>query len=813
MDREESVTRSLLMGLSDDGLEEVLSAFQPRAFDAGATIVRAGDAGDELFLITTGRVRVWSGDGPAVAERTLSMMGPGEHFGEASVIAGSPRTATVTAVTFVETMVLAGDDYRRLVKDYPQLLENLSRSLTRRLSRMNVTSDDRVNSKRGIHTLAIVIDHAAGWALAEGLLGQLRTTQIVQPMVVSGEASVTAERFDHDAISVAPTDLGHTIARQPRDTLAVAVAEGTQAADAAVQQSNRVIFVTDAKSRLTDHASKLLDSIPIHRRPIVALMFDALAKPRPEMKFPHGLHVRCSYRTRGTQIEFDPASVIRLYRSLIGKRIGLALGGGGARGIAHIGVLEVLREHRVVFDSIAGTSAGAIIAAAYGAGFEPNEIGEFFRQEMVPPKYLAGRAATRRMFLLHRFRGGRFETKLRRYLGQLTFDQANLPLAITTLDLISGEQQIRRQGDLVTSVLQSINHPVFGRPIISDGQMLVDGGVLMNVPASVLRGEGCNHVISIDVGSTLATDYGIDRSGKLKTPSYLSTLLRTMDISRRHSSALHREESDLIIIPETSDYRIEDFHAVDPLIQAGRRAGESAVDNVKRVIENLEPTTDLFMNSSDHSNPPSADTVLITKIREGDGDAWQALIDRYEGRLLAYTRSRIRDSAAAEDIVQEAFVGFLISLPNYDGGRPLESYLFSICAYKLTDHLRREGRRPSLQLHGRSSSAGEMEFEGSARVASSIARSVERKNIEQNAIREAISDQISKWKSSGNWIKLKAIELIIVRGWGNKQVAEDLGLSEQQVANYKSDFQIRLRSIIKRSDLDESVFPELADES
>jgi RNA polymerase sigma-70 factor (ECF subfamily) len=217
------------------------------------------------------------------------------------------------------------------------------------------------------------------------------------------------------------------------------------------------------------------------------------------------------------------------------------------------------------------------------------------------------------------------------------------------------------------------------------------------------------------------------------------------------------------------------------------------------------------MNSSRDSGQRSADEILVKQIRDGDSDAWQSLIDRYEGRLLAYTRSRIRDSAAAEDIVQEAFIGFLISLPNFDLTRPLESYLFSICAYKLTDHLRREGRRPSLQLHGRSSSAGEIDFQGSGRVASSIARSVERKHIEEAAIGDAITEQITRWKQSGNWVKLQAIELLTVRGWGNKRVAETLGLSEQQIANYKSDFQVRLKAIIRRAGLDESVFPELAD--
>ena len=86
--------------------------------------------------------------------------------------------------------------------------------------------------------------------------------------------------------------------------------------------------------------------------------------------------------------------------------------------------------------------------------------------------------------------------------------------------------------------------------------------------------------------------------------------------------------------------------------------------------------------------PPSeVEQLLVQRIRAGEGDAWSDLISRYEGRLLAFAESRLSNRSAAEDIVQEALMGFLNSLPNYDGRRSLESYLFSICAYKLTDHL------------------------------------------------------------------------------------------------------------------------------
>ena len=118
--------------------------------------------------------------------------------------------------------------------------------------------------------------------------------------------------------------------------------------------------------------------------------------------------------------------------------------------------------------------------------------------------------------------------------------------------------------------------------------MLVDGGVLMNVPASVLRDEGCDYVISVDVGSTLSTDFAT-KNGKPKKPSYWSTLLRTMELGRRHSSELHAIESDMIIVPETHDFRIEDFHAVERLIEAGIKVGEETYQEVKDLISSITP--------------------------------------------------------------------------------------------------------------------------------------------------------------------------------------------------------------------------------
>src|SRR3954468_13799671 len=100
-----------------------------------------------------------------------------------------------------------------------------------------------------------------------------------------------------------------------------------------------------------------------------------------------------------------------------------------------------------------------------------------------------------------------------------------------------------------------------------------------------------------------------------------------------------------------------------------------------------------------------SDRLLIQQIRTGDARAWETLIARYEDRLLAFVHRRLRDRSASEDVVQETFVGFLNSLPNFDERRELQTYLFTIASHKLTDHLRRSGRHPLKSL---SDSTGEM---------------------------------------------------------------------------------------------------------
>lgn len=196
-----------------------------------------------------------------------------------------------------------------------------------------------------------------------------------------------------------------------------------------------------------------------------------------------------------------------------------------------------------------------------------------------------------------------------------------------------------------------------------------------------------------------------------------------------------------------------------------------------------------------------AETLLIQQVRSGDAPAWRLLIERYEGRLLAFVDSRLRDRAASEDVVQETFVGFLTSLPHYDEKRDLEAYLFSIAAHKMTDHLRKQGRRPIDQFgsddHGRPLE----EVPGDGRPASSIARSGERRKAEERLLTEALGGLVREWMGRGEFDRLRCLELLIVKGWANKDVAAYLGLTEQAVASYKFQTVARLKEMARRAGL------------
>ncbi|HEV3384552.1 MAG TPA: sigma-70 family RNA polymerase sigma factor [Gemmata sp.] len=204
-----------------------------------------------------------------------------------------------------------------------------------------------------------------------------------------------------------------------------------------------------------------------------------------------------------------------------------------------------------------------------------------------------------------------------------------------------------------------------------------------------------------------------------------------------------------------------------------------------------------------------SDRLLIQRIRSNDQKAWTELDWRYRGRLTAYVRRRLKDHASVEDVVQETFIGFNNSLPNFDDKRDLQTWLFTIAAHKVTDQLRRMGRRPT-------SSSNEVEEEmiGQApdekqKRASSLARSAEQREQEVEAFGMALREYVRELQARGDYAKLMALELMYVKGWRNQDVAARLPLTEQDVANIRFQAKKRLHDRLIAAKLSPDIFPEL----
>ncbi len=186
--------------------------------------------------------------------------------------------------------------------------------------------------------------------------------------------------------------------------------------------------------------------------------------------------------------------------------------------------------------------------------------------------------------------------------------------------------------------------------------------------------------------------------------------------------------------------------------------------------------------------------MLIDRVRRAEPDAWDELIARFEGRILAFVESRLRNRSLAEDVVQETFIGFLTSLPNYDRSRPLESYLFSIAAHKLTDALRREGRRPTVPLSPGSSGNSQWDVPGPAAAGQQHhgQRRAPRSGGEGPLPGDA-RNRSSTGASGATGRRSSAWSCCWCAAGATRKWPRQLGITEQQVANFKFDFLARLR--------------------
>jgi len=260
-------------------------------------------------------------------------------------------------------------------------------------------------------------------------------------------------------------------------------------------------------------------------------------------------------------------------------KIGLALSGGAARGMAHVGVLRALLENDIRIDCVAGTSAGSIVGGAFAAGMSVEEIADFGRK--LRWRHI-GRITMSRLGVQT---NARLEQFMRARLPITKFEDLPIPFAAVATDLKTGQAVVMKdKGDVPFAIRASCTIPGWYVPVPdAEGRQLVDGGLVAVIPSAVTRALGADIVIAVDVNSAGALFIS-------STGSLIGVLLQSMMVIQKSVSTQHCEMSDLVITPKVGHIRWDQVRRADELMVAGYEAGLESIPKIRELIDSV--TTD-----------------------------------------------------------------------------------------------------------------------------------------------------------------------------------------------------------------------------
>jgi len=254
------------------------------------------------------------------------------------------------------------------------------------------------------------------------------------------------------------------------------------------------------------------------------------------------------------------------------KKVGLALSGGAARGFAHLGVVKVLAEHGIPIDFIAGTSAGSIVGASLASGLSVEEIMEIGKK--MSWFKMTGFAYSTKGFLSNASMGNFF----RQNFPIHKFEDLKIPFAAVACDLETGEEVVLKgKGDLISAVRASCAIPGVFVPVEHEGKLLIDGGVIANMPTKAVKKLGAEVIIAVDVLAAGSTYWG-------KPSTLLGIFFQSAMMMLRSASKSHHYRADVVIIPQIAHLRPDEIGKMEELIKLGEEAAREKIDEIKQLV-------------------------------------------------------------------------------------------------------------------------------------------------------------------------------------------------------------------------------------
>ena len=302
---------------------------------------------------------------------------------------------------------------------------------------------------------------------------------------------------------------------------------------------------------------------------------------------------------------------------MTGMRLGLALGSGSARGLAHIGVLKVLDREGIPIDMIAGTSIGALIGGAYAAGVAPQEMEDIALSFDIERLVSLADIAKPTTALVN---GRRAEEFIRDVVGGKTFADTKIPFACIAVDVVEEREIVLQDGDLASAIRASASTPVVFAPVERDGRVLVDGGVLNAIPVDVVRNMGADIVVAVtnlgiprSAAPVFSSDAQVDSAeaswtqdggfanivysraiaavmDRLRSPSVYQLASGSVELMQRELSEPRLEAADLVIAPLVDGAAYYSFYEAERIIAVGEKTAEMAVGKIHSLMDARQKT-------------------------------------------------------------------------------------------------------------------------------------------------------------------------------------------------------------------------------
>jgi len=554
---------------------ELQAELQQVILPGGAILFQEGDPADALYMLVSGALGV-SIQGSHGEQRRVARIFPPETIGEMALISNAPRSASVTALRDSVLLKLTREAFERLVERCPTVMVYLSRLLADRLRA--TTRSSPISFRPTTFAIVPVTQGVAVADFAQAFLEEMRR---------SHGAGV-------DLLEAMPTQADENWLYRfeaGRERVIYVASEPSGAwTSRCIRHADHVMFVARPGEPLVSEAEALTCAVSSWRRHDLVLLQKADAsRPLPA----HPSLARLPVDQRLQVREKSLPDLQRLIRTSSGRAVGLVLAGGGARGFAHLGAIQALREYGFPVDLVGGTSIGAVMAATCAIQIGLDEAKALMREAFVRNPPLNDYTLP----LVALVRGQKVDARLMEHFGDRTIEELWLPFFCVSSNLTTGTTHVHRQGPLWRALRASLAIPGLLPPVVEPEGVLVDGAMMNNLPADVMSDLQRGPVLGIDVARDVAFTTPGEEEKKApllrrllglpaNAPDIVSLLYRAATISSDAQTLKARAHAALVIHPPLADVPLRAWEQFERVVEIGyehtrERIESGALDSFK----------------------------------------------------------------------------------------------------------------------------------------------------------------------------------------------------------------------------------------